>query len=96
MIYTRKPDIVTRQIAGETLLVPVRGRLADLQRLFALEGVGEFIWNLLDGQTSEVLIVEAVCARYEVDAAVAARDLAEFLAAAQESGLIEPVTGAPT
>ena len=28
--FTRNPDLVTREIASETLLVPVTGKLADL------------------------------------------------------------------
>jgi len=43
--YRHSEDVVTRQIVGETLLVPIRGDLAGSQRLFALDAVGEFIWH---------------------------------------------------
>ena len=39
-IYQHSPDVVARQILGETLLVPIRGELADLQRIFALNPAG--------------------------------------------------------
>jgi hypothetical protein len=47
MVYRKKKDLVTREIAGETLIVPTRGNLADMQRIFALNGVAGFIWQHL-------------------------------------------------
>ena len=37
--YRRQDDIVSRHIAGETILVPVTARLADMQRIYALNAV---------------------------------------------------------
>jgi hypothetical protein len=48
MVYRKKKDLVTREIAGETLIVPTRGNLADMQRIFALDGVAAFIWQHLE------------------------------------------------
>ncbi|TPW16795.1 MAG: hypothetical protein FD126_3799, partial [Elusimicrobia bacterium] len=39
-------DFVCRKIAGETLLVPVTGRIADGSELFVLNEVGARIWEL--------------------------------------------------
>ena len=50
MIYRKKKNFVTREVAGETLIVPLRGKLADMQRIFALDAVAAFIWQNLDGQ----------------------------------------------
>lgn len=42
-VYRHSGDVVNRQILGDTLLVPVRGKLADLQRIFALNPVARHI-----------------------------------------------------
>ena len=38
--FVRNPDLVTREIAGETLLVPVTGKLANLADMFSLNKTG--------------------------------------------------------
>ena len=88
-VYAKADGIVQRDIAGETLLVPVRGKLADLQRVFALEELPVFIWEHLDGQRTAAQIHQAVVDSYDVDGVQAEKDLAEFLDELLESGLIE-------
>jgi hypothetical protein len=48
-VYKRRDEIISRSIAGETILVPITGNLADMQKIFSLNPVGEFIWEHLDG-----------------------------------------------
>lgn len=81
-----------RRIAGETLLVPVAGRLADLQRLFVLEGAGEFIWDNLDGARSLDEIRDSLVGRFDVSLAQAEQDLQDFVARLREAGLIQEAT----
>ena len=49
-IFKKKKEIVSREIAGETILVPISGKLADMQRIFSLNPVAEYIWNQLNGK----------------------------------------------
>ena len=88
-VYRKKDDIVTRRIAGETILVPVCGNLADMQRLFSLSGVGEFIWERIDGSASLEAIREGIMERFEVDREESEADLVEFTSRLLDSGLIE-------
>ena len=88
-VYRKRGDIVTRRIAGETVLVPVSGKLADMQRLFSLSGVGEFIWERIDGRASLAAIREGIMERFEVDRDESEADLIEFTSRLLESGLIE-------
>ena len=78
-IFSRLPDIVPREIAGETILVPVRGELARLDRIFVLNSLGEFIWHALDGHATIAEISAAIVDAFEVDADVANDDLIEFV-----------------
>jgi hypothetical protein len=88
----RSRDVVDRRVAGETFLVPIRGCLADLKGLYALNAVGSFLWERIDGQTDAGGLARAVAEAFEVAPEVAAVDTAELLATLQERGLIE---GAP-
>lgn len=86
-VYTRAPDIVPRKIAGDTILVAVRGELARLERLHVLNTVGEHIWGLLDGRRTVAEICTDVAATFDVDPGTARGDVAEFLADLENAGL---------
>ena len=81
------PDCVTRTIGGETILVPVRSHVAELDAIYTLNEVGSAIWEQLDGQTSFDQIVTALCERYDVTSEEAAQDTADFLQAIEAIGL---------
>ena len=91
-IYQKKEDIVTRRIADETLLVPIRSHLADMQRIFALNRVAEYIWQQLDGKRNLKEIHTGIIANFEVEKDRAGSDIREFISQLIESGIIEEVT----
>jgi hypothetical protein len=87
-VYDRDQRLVTRTIANETFVVPVEGELADLQKLFVLEGVGRFIWDQLDGQRTLAEVKTAVTERFDVDDDTAAADCLAFIGELKEARLI--------
>lgn len=87
-IYRRKGEIVSRKIAGETILVPVKGKLADMQRIFSLNPVGEYIWRQLDGERDLQEIVNSIHLSFNVDRKQADTDLREFIGELASEGLI--------
>jgi hypothetical protein len=91
-VFSRQPDIVPRDIAGETILVPVRGELAQLKQIFVLNPVGEHIWHRLDGDQGFEAILQSVVEAFDIEAADARSDLLDFLAELEDAGLIAPVT----
>lgn len=80
---------MTRSIAGETILVPVRGRVGDLDAIYNLNEVGSFIWTLLDGRPSLPQIVEAVCAEFDVAIEQATADAGRFLGTLESAGVVQ-------
>lgn len=92
-IYCKQADIVTRQIAGETLLVPIRGNLADMQNLYGLNPVGETIWQHLDGTHSLAEIHEEIAANFEVTREQAGVDIREFISQLVKAGIVRIVDG---
>jgi hypothetical protein len=81
--------VVARKVAGETFLVPIFGRVADMKGLFALNPVGSFIWERLDGTRDVGELSAAVVEEFEVDEPVAIADLREILEAFRGHGFIE-------
>lgn len=90
-LYAQNDNIVRRDIAGETILVPIRGNLADMQRIYALDSVADFIWQQLDGRQSVGKIHSTLVNHFDVDAQQAAQDLTEFIDKLLQANLIEEV-----
>jgi hypothetical protein len=82
-------DVVTRRIAGETLLVPIRQHLADLQRVYVLDEVGASIWNVLDGTRSDENLASLLQEEFEVAADTALADVQRFCRELLNAGLIQ-------
>lgn len=76
---TIKKELIKRDIAGDTILVPVGKTVYDSNGLFVLNELGAFIWEMLPEANSEEDILKAVLAAYEVSAEEAKADVAEFL-----------------
>ncbi|CAD7839855.1 MAG: hypothetical protein [Olavius algarvensis Delta 4 endosymbiont] len=89
--FTQNADIVRRAIADEIILVPIRGELADMQRLFALDETSDFIWQRLDGNRTVGEIHSAILNHFDVAADQAAMDLNDFIQALLEADLIHEV-----
>lgn len=86
-------NLLTRHIAGETIVIPIRGRLADMQQIFALNEVGEHVWRLIEQDRSVDEICEDVAQAFDISRAEAEADVREFLAALQQAGLVETSRG---
>ena len=87
-----RQSFVTRQIAGETLIVPVTGHVMDLESIYVLNPVGSRIWELLRSPTTADRIAEIVASEFAVSPERAAGDVVEFLDSLGARGLIQPLT----
>lgn len=74
-----KKELIKRDIAGDTVLVPVGKTVFDSNGLFVLNELGAFIWDLLPKVENAEEICAAILEEYDVPPGVAARDVAEFL-----------------
>jgi hypothetical protein len=89
--FPRKAEgFVSRNIADDVIIVPVRGGVGDLESIFTFNAVGATIWKLIDGRTSAEALATAVAREYEVSEASAAADVQEFLALLRGKGLLGP------
>jgi hypothetical protein len=83
---------VTRRIAGETLVVPIRASAAQLDSLYVLNGVGAAVWTLLDTPRPVTELAQAVTDEFDVAGEAALTDVLRFLERLQEAGLVEGQT----
>ena len=86
--FKQEDHVVTREIVGETILVPIRGKLADMQRIFTLNDVGAYIWNQLDGRIGLENICRGIVTEFDVFREQAKNDLNEFISELLEAELI--------
>jgi len=87
--FAKKGEFVARSIAGDTIIVPIRGQTGDLNSIYNLNEVGSFIWNLIDGRTTLSHLVQAVYREFEVTPEAAQEDTVEFVGALESAGIIE-------
>lgn len=86
--YVRNARVVSREVAGETLVVPIRGGVGDLDAIFSFNPVGSDLWTLLQDGTSIEEMVAWVAERYEVTRDQATADIEAFVTELSRSGLI--------
>ena len=87
--FVRSGNVVSRVIAGETLIVPVRRGVADLASLFSFNSVGSTIWEALEKPRTVDELVNVVADAYEVSQEKAREDLEVFLNEAQAAGVVQ-------
>ena len=86
--FTKEKELVTRDVAGEEIIVPIKGHVGDLEGVFTLNEVGAMIWRLMDGQKTVRQLMEAVINEYEVESLEAEKDVVDFLRSLEDAGLI--------
>jgi hypothetical protein len=85
----RSQSVVARVIAGETLIVPIRGNVGDLASIYSFNKTGTLIWQLLESPKSVAELAESVAQEYNVDPAQAERDVLSFVYEMKAVGLVE-------
>lgn len=89
--FVRSADLVSRNVAGETVVVPICRGVGDLDAIFTFNGVGTHLWVLLAEGRSEAELSEFVARRFAISAEQAQADVRSFLADLQEAGLVQTV-----
>jgi NifB/MoaA-like Fe-S oxidoreductase len=89
--FVKDTRIVTRCIAGETVIVPVRNDVANLDSIFTLNEVGTSIWNLINGSTSVNKIIQQITEEYDISEIEVTEDLFAFLQKLEAADLIHLV-----
>jgi Coenzyme PQQ synthesis protein D (PqqD) len=86
--FVRSTDLVSRDIAGETVVVPICRGVGDLDSIFTFNAVGTHVWNLLTEGRSEAELTSSVTKRFQVSEYVAQSDVRNFLTDLLGVGLV--------
>ena len=90
-VYEKNDDIIHRRIAEETILVPLRGELVDMQKIFSLNSVADYVWEQLDGKRNLMEICNQVDHIFESEPEQVRTDVLEFIDELVEAKLINKV-----
>lgn len=88
-IFVRSRAVVSRVVAGETLIVPVRGKVGDLASIYSFNETGSLIWKILDTPRTFPEVVSAVAEEYDEDAERVRPDVMRFLEEMRAASLVD-------
>ena len=89
--YQKDPSMVHREIIGESILVPIRQNVGDLDSIYSLNETASRAWALIDGEHTVFEISELISNEFEVDPEQAQKDLIDLIAQLEEIGAINLV-----
>jgi len=89
--FLKESNFATRSILGETILVPIKGGVGDLNSIYVLNELGTHIWEMMDGKSSLNRIIEEICSAYDVGPEQAEKDTLEFVNSLEVSGMIRSI-----
>ena len=90
----RSRTVVSRVVGGETLIVPIRGKVGDLASIYSFNETGSLVWKLLETRRTLAELVVAVAQEYNVEPTRAEPDVKQFVDDMILVGLVEVPTSA--
>lgn len=88
-VVARATAVVSRVIAGETLIVPIRGNVGDLASIYSFNHTGSVIWKLLEKQSTIPQLIAGVAQEYGVSCEHVEGDVKKFVAEMLSAGLVQ-------
>lgn len=82
-------NIVSRVVADEAIVVPIRRGAADMDAIFTFNETGTALWNMIEVNRSGAEMTEFLQKEYGLSAEAAAADTEKFIADLAAAGLIE-------
>ena len=89
--FAKNPSIVSRKIADEFILVPIKQRASDIDSIYTVNEVGSFIWEQIDLEKPLTEIRDLIVNEFEVSTEEAEKDLIEFLQQLENVGAVKEV-----
>ena len=86
--YQRTTAAVSREIAGETVVVPICRGVGDLDSVFTFNQVGGALWRQLESQRTAEELSTWIAERFKISEEQAVADVRAFLADLLEAGLV--------
>lgn len=84
--------MVARQVGLESILVPIRHNVGNLDFVYTLSPVAARIWALVDGTRSVDVIANELSGEFDVDSDTAATDVMSLLEDLASASLVSRVS----
>ena len=84
-----KKDFITRNVAGETVVVPTGEAASRLNGMITLNETAAFIWEFLQESHTREELLAAMLDEFEVDETCAKADIEGFTEMLMENGMLE-------
>ena len=84
-----KNDFVLRNVAGANVVLPLGAASVDFNGLLKLNESSVLLWKALEQGTDLDGLVTVLTGEYDVDPAIARRDIETFLARLEQIGCLE-------
>ena len=93
--YKRNENFIFRQIENETILVPIKDNVGDMNSIYNLNEVGAFIWRNIKCKNSVTDLKNMILSEFEVTESQAEEDLDEFVKDLKDIEAILPSNNCP-
>lgn len=90
-LLVRNSATVSREIAGETIVVPICAGVGDMEAVYTFNELGGQLWRLLEQRRAPEDLIAWVTENFDVKPEQAAADVQSFLSDLREIGLVQPV-----
>jgi hypothetical protein len=84
-----KNGFMLREIAGQSVVVPLGARVVEFNGIMTLSESGAFLWRRLEKNASIEEMVNALLDEYDVDRDTATKDVEDFVECMRSNSLIE-------
>lgn len=84
-----KKGFLLREVDGTAIVVAVGAAAKEFNGMITLNSVGAFLWREIDKGATESDLVAALLNEYEVEEAVAAKDVSAFVNKMREAGILD-------
>ncbi|MBR6517342.1 MAG: PqqD family protein [Bacilli bacterium] len=84
-----KEGFMLRNVADNYIVVPVGKASLEFKGLINLNGVGAFIWECLEKETTMEEVIDKVVKEYNIDNELATRDVNNFINKLVEAKLLD-------
>lgn len=84
-----REDLVLREVAGESILIPVGKIALDIKGMFTLTESGTLLYRKLTEDCTKEDLVQALLGEYEVDQEKATEDVDAFLEQLETAGVLQ-------
>lgn len=84
-----REDLILREVAGESILIPVGEIALDIKGMFTLTESGTLLYRKLTEDCTKEDLVQALLDEYEVDQEKASEDVDAFLEQLEKTGVLQ-------